>query len=140
MTESEIRRMIIDDEIRSMSSDWHKISRKGVLSAEFIHEFRDKVDWVWICISQKMSMEFIYDHREYISWVNLVINHDLTEEFMRDHIEFIEGYWLYIAQYQPLSEKFILDFIDYLPAQRLLWNDRLKLSDEVKLLLQLEKL
>ena len=50
------------------TTDWVSLSKNEELEEDFIHEFRDDVSWLYVCIYQSLSERFIERHKSYILW------------------------------------------------------------------------
>ena len=80
------------------------------LSEEFIREFKDKVDWEYISISQMLSEDFIKEFQNKVDWTYISECQQLSEDFIKEFQNKVD--WKMISSYQKLSEGFIREFKD----------------------------
>ena len=92
------------------SVDWITISDYQTLSEEFIREFKDRVNWIYICCSQKLSEEFIREFKDSVDWIDISFRQTLSEEFIREFKDSVD--WNNIFITQTLSKEFRLEFKD----------------------------
>ena len=77
-------------------------------SEDFIREFKDKVDWMWISKSQTLSEEFIEEFKDRVNWKYISEYQTLSEDFIREFQNKVS--WRYISTNQLLSENFKEEF------------------------------
>ena len=82
--------------------DW-KFYTDNILSEDFIREFQDKVDWLYICKFQKLSEDFIREFKDKVWWRNIFINQTLSEDFIMEFKDEVDAWAL---EFQQLSEDF----------------------------------
>ena len=92
-------------------TNWHLLTKNVELSEEFIHEFKDDINWVYICIYQTISERFIEEHKSYIHWIYISKHQRLTQHFIHKYRDVLN--WDLICTYQRLSSKFIEDHYRY---------------------------
>ena len=64
-------------------TDWKCLSKRLVLSEEFIEKFQDEVDWTEISYFQELSDYFIRNFQNRINWKELSRQRQyLSEEFI----------------------------------------------------------
>jgi hypothetical protein len=114
------------------------ISTYQVLSENFIREFKDYVNWVNISYDQVLSESFIREFKDMVSWAGISERQILSESFIREFKHKV--FWGYISHNQKFEDEFVLEFLDILLPEWVLSNPKLKLSDQVKLLLQFKQL
>ncbi len=75
-----------EDFIREFKNkvNWIYISAYKKLSEEFIKEFQDKVDWYFISKRQKLSESFIKEFQNKIDWKMFNENKNLSKEFKEE--------------------------------------------------------
>ena len=56
----------------------------NTLTEDFIREFKDRVNWEFIAMSQKLSEDFIREFQDRVSWQMISINQKLSEDFRRE--------------------------------------------------------
>lgn len=62
--------------------NWIVISTHQVLSEDFMHQFRNKLDWDMLSIKQTMSEEFIEKHEKYVDWYLISGWQELSNAFI----------------------------------------------------------
>ena len=73
------------------------------------------------------SEKIIRKYQDHVNWFEIVKNYDLSEDFI---LEFRNKLKLkHIALYQKISEDFIIKFKSNLPWDRLIKNDKIKMSE-----------
>jgi hypothetical protein len=88
--------------------DWVYISECEKLNESFIREFTDEVNWVYISQYQNLSEGFIREFANKIRWACVSKFQNLSEGFIREFADKVG--WNYISQHQNLSESFIKEF------------------------------
>ena len=73
-----------------------------------------------------------------VSWAGISERQILSESFIREFKHKV--FWGYISHNQKFEDEFVLEFLDILLPEWVLSNPKLKLSDQVKLLLQFKQL
>ena len=94
---------------------WHYISVSQKLSESFIREFKNKVNWNYISISQKLSESFIREFKDKVNWYYISYKQKLSEDFIREFKDKV--YWYHVSRSQKLSESFIREF-----ENKVCWN------------------
>lgn len=97
--------------IQRYKADWAELSKKQELTGEFIHEFRDKLNWLYICIYQTLPERFMENHKKYILWRWISKYQKLSLKFIHNYKDLLN--WDLICTYQPLTSKFIEKHRDY---------------------------
>jgi len=103
--------------------DWHKMSRKDVLSEEFIRYYKDKVNWLYISEYQKLSESFIEEFQDLVNWNSISYYQKLSEGFIRKFKDRVA--WTWICESQTLSEDFIREFQDEVDWYNVSWKQKL---------------
>jgi len=112
----------------------YDILKKYTVSEEFLRHYIENryiagPNW-WPVHSQKLSEQFIRDFRDKLDWLWICIHQNLTESFMREMKDYVR--WNTAAEYQKMSSDFILEFVDRLNYYCLVKNkhkDMKKLSE-----------
>ena len=110
--EKEIEKLGYDCSIEEFKDKviWYSVSISQKLSLEFIREFKDEVDWSCISIYQKLSLEFIREFKDKVNWSCISEYQELSKKFIREFKD--EVFWPSISEYQKLSLEFIREFKD----------------------------
>lgn len=106
--------------------DWNMLSLNN-LSEDFIHFFRNELNWTYLSGNYKMSEEFISKHSKYIDWNVLFTMRVLSEKFIIKNYK--KSRWDVISTYTTMSPSFIRKF-----QKRLNWkkvSSNLKITDEI---------
>ena len=90
--------------------NWHNISKYQKLSERFISEFLNNLHWSSICKNQQLSVNFIKKFEHKIDWMNISCNKTLTEDIIREYENEIN--WNIISFSNVLSEDSIREFED----------------------------
>lgn len=87
---------------------WDNISKDEELelSEEFIREYQDKVNWIWISKHQKLSEDFMREFQDKLYWPYISIYQKLSEDFIREFISKVNMF--YVSEYQNVSSDFII--------------------------------
>jgi len=98
--------------------NWYKISQiPGLLSEDFIREFKDKVNWDKISQHQTLSEDFIREFQDKVNWDEISRIRNLSEDFIRKFADKMD--WGWISYHQKLSEDFIREFQGKLDWRRI---------------------
>ena len=99
-----------EDFIREFQDElnWIYISKCQKLSEDFIREFKDRVDWEFISEYQVLSEDFIREFKYELDWDYLSFHQVLSEDFIREFKDELD--WDYLSFHQVLSEDFIREF------------------------------
>ena len=113
--------------------------KNKVYSDEFIEEFKDKINWLYLITYQKfdeqklrqyidpyffryrsiwsalsihqtLSETFIDEFKDKLSWLDICCYQKLSEPFIKTHADYVD--WTEISIHQILSESFIEEFQD----------------------------
>ena len=82
--------------------------RNNELTEEFIREFKDRVNWIYISVCQKLSEDFIREFEDIVDWYWISRSQKLSEDFIREFEDKVN--WNMISKFQKLSEEFIKEF------------------------------
>lgn len=97
-----------------------------------IQDFKDIVSWddFWndVVEHEKLSKDFIREFKDKINWLYVSIHQDLSENLIEEF--YYDVSWPHISQYQKLSKKFIIKFRDALSPHYLAKN--LKISAKLR--------
>ena len=96
---------LIDKYTLCNNVNWASVSKRQDLPEDFIHEFKDKLCWLYICIYQSLTEDFIEKHKSYIPWKWISKYQKLSQKFIHRYREVLN--WDMICTYQILSSKFI---------------------------------
>ena len=80
------------------------------MSEDFIREFADRGNWVFIAKHQHLSENFIREFKDDVRWYVISMYQRLSEEFIREFKDKVD--WVGISEYQHLSKEFIEEFKD----------------------------
>ena len=101
--------------------DWddYTLYTDNNLSEDFIREFQDKVDWLYISRFQTLSEDFIREFKDKVWWKNIFINQKLSEDFILEFKDEADAcnYWTYAFEFQQLSEEFKNKIINELDSK-----------------------
>lgn len=95
------------------SIEWAWVSGDKTLNYDFIHKYRDFLNWPSICCRIKLTENFIIEHKNYIDWCCVCQFQKLSESFIHEHTPHFANVWFYISQFQKLSEEFIREHMAY---------------------------
>ena len=70
--------------------NYKEVSKNDTLSAEFLMEFKEDLDWYYLSRTHKFSEEFLEEHKDDIEWYYLSHEYELSEEF----IEKMKDYYI----------------------------------------------
>ena len=89
------------------------------LSEDFIREFQDKVDWLYISKFQTLSEDFIREFKDKVWWRNIFVEQKLSEDFILEFKDeaYAYNYWTYAFEFQQLSEEFKNKIINELDSK-----------------------
>ena len=107
----DIKRKLEWEQYYNPSFDWGdwEFYADNNLSAEFIREFKDKVDWEYISSYQTLSEDFIREFQDKVDWYFISMHQTLSEEFI---IEFQDKVnWNMVLTYQKLSREFKNEYV-----------------------------
>ena len=106
-----------------------KLSRFSTLPYNIIEKYAEWLDWHEICHFKHMSNKFMSKPNilPYIRFDIISRTQRLTEEFIEKHKDKVE--WSSICSGQKMSEDFLLKHIEYLVIEPLLYNTKIKLTD-----------
>ena len=88
--------------------EWSSIS-KSRLTEDFIREFQNQVDWVYISSYQRLSEDFIREFEHKVDWVRISIHQILSDEFILEFRDSMD--WDRYLFYQEASFSIIKKFI-----------------------------
>ena len=112
----------------------YDILKRYTVSEEFLRYYIENryiagPNW-WPVYRQKLSEQFMRDFRDRIDWMSICICQNLTESFMREMKDYVK--WNYAAENQKMSKDFIIEFHDRINYYCLIKNrhkDMKKLSE-----------
>jgi hypothetical protein len=103
-----------DNPIKSIHDNSSKISWDTVsrwkLSEDFVREFQDKVNWIYISAKQVLSEDFIREFQDKVNWLDISFYQTLSEGFIREFQDKVD--WSGMSYKQRLSPSFIREFQD----------------------------
>ena len=81
-----------------------RISVRQKLSEDFIREFKDKVNWVYISQYQKLSEDFIREFKGKINWYCIDQYQKLSKDFIGEfRLTLPKNNWLYTTKKEKLQ-------------------------------------
>ena len=75
------------DIIDKYDGKWGNISTHQTLSEEFIHEYKDKLDWKCISFYQTLSEEFIREYQNRVWWIGISICQKSLSDAFREEFK-----------------------------------------------------
>ena len=66
--------------------DWDVLSKEATLSAEFIREFKDKLNWFRLSIYQDFSEPSLREFKDYILWNNYFFRQKVSYQIIKQFI------------------------------------------------------
>lgn len=105
---------------------WGSVLRHKQLTSNFLRELVTWNDDLWdnIACYQKLSEDFIDEYKDKLQWIYLSSNQRLSEKFMEKHLDYLD--WIYVSQYQKLSPEFMKKY-----ENKLDWNCVLKYQKNI---------
>ena len=105
--------------------NWEKLSCSCKISAEFIREFQDKVEWFLISHYHPLasSADFVREFKDKVEWKQISRRQTLSEDFIREFQDKVD--WEEISDYQKLSEDFIREFQDKVDWEGISYHQKL---------------
>jgi|APSaa5957512493_1039668.scaffolds.fasta_scaffold18885_2 hypothetical protein len=93
---------------------WNTVSRinlfKYTSGEDFIRQYRDNLNWVYVSQHCKMPIDFIREHSDFIDWEVVSKWQKLDSDFIREFSEKIE--WFNITLSQKLDQSIIREFVN----------------------------
>lgn len=98
--------------------DWKEISKREDLTAEFIIENKDKLDW-YLLSHSKLQEEVLFKCPDKVIWRYLLFYQELSEEFLEEKLDLVEDYmdWEALSYYQNLPLDVIIEYADKLDIE-----------------------
>jgi superoxide dismutase len=116
------------------SEDFMMAALSQELDEETMHHYAHMFPWTVLCTTQKMSDEFIIKHLDWVEQAYLPYHQNLRPETV-DRLSDVN--WMALSARFPLSEQFILEYAHKLDKHELKQNDRIEMTEKVRLLLEL---
>jgi hypothetical protein len=101
---NEIRRKLLHsigikiDVSKYTALNWFYISKRCVLSEEFIREFANEVFWDEISDYQILSEEFIREFQHLLNWHAISSKQNLSDDFLLEFQNKVDWYWYFVRR------------------------------------------
>jgi hypothetical protein len=84
--------------------------------------------WLHVCESDHLTNDLIKKYDAHMDWRYLSAFRDIPERMIEDHVSDVD--WYSVSSFRALTMRFIKKYIYYLSLDRLIYNDRLQISDD----------
>jgi len=74
------------------------------ISEDFIREFKDSVDWIYICTYQKLSEKFMSEFKDKLDWKSVGPYQRMSKDFIEKFKDKLD--LEYLLKYNQIDQKF----------------------------------
>ncbi len=82
--------------------DWNPVHLQK-LSEQFMRDFKDRLEWMWVCIHQNLTESFMREMKDYVKWSYAAENQKMSPDFILEFSHRLNYYCLIKSRHKDMK-------------------------------------